>query len=276
LHPCLSCVIETAVKLARITPPVGTARAVTASAALVENFRRRAVIVLSPHFDDACFSLGGFLSARGGQGLLVNIFTKGTYLVRPDLVEASPPGDEVHFIRDGEDREFAWRCGLQRHDLECEEPSLRGRRPSQMGGLGDDIAQAEEKLLTFVMALAAGRQAAPALFVPLGIGRHVNHRATAEIVMRNLRRVRAAFDVHFYEELPYASHPFHRLAALKRLRLRAGPAQRQVFAAPWREKRELIGIYQSQLRAPPSALSFRPAALPLAAHEAFWSLTKDS
>jgi len=271
--PAESCVIETAVEFACLIEPGVSARTGAASAALTGQFRDRSLIVLSPHFDDACFSLGGFLKARGAPGVLINLFTWGSYVVRPDLARAGLPRDGVRCIRDSEDREFARACGLTRHDLECEEPVLRGRRPSDMTGLADDVGQIEQRLLARLSALADGEGTRPALFAPLGIGRHVNHRAAAEIVLSNLARLIPFFEIHFYEELPYAASPFHRLAALKRLQRRAGPLRRQVLPVNWHEKRELIGIYQSQLRAPPSLLRFRPAALPLAAHEAFWSLT---
>ena len=59
------------------------------------------------------------------------------------------------------------------------------------------------------------------------------------------------------------------MAALERLRHRAGEIRRHVFTLCWRQKRELIGIYQSQFRASPSALHFRPAAFPLVVRSSF-------
>ena len=272
--PIESCVIETVVHFARMVESVSEPARSAANALLVEKFCYRPVVILSPHFDDACFSLGGFIKALG-HGILINIFTRGGYVAQPDLAKAGIPVDGVYFIRNSEDREFARTCGLHRYDLECEEPHLRGRRPSEIAaGLSDDIAQAEEKLLPLLLALAAEESAKPALFAPLGIGRHVNHRAVAALVMKNLPRLRDAFDLHFYEDLPYASNPFHRISALNRLRGQAGPVRRDVFETAWREKCELVGIYQSQHRHAPSFTQFRPAAFPLAAHEAFWSLTQ--
>jgi LmbE family N-acetylglucosaminyl deacetylase len=251
--------------------PVGAAA--PRRAALIESFRPRPLIVLSPHFDDACFSLGGFLKALG-HGILINLFTHGRYVVQPRLARADLTQDAVRYVRDKEDRAFAAACGLVRHDLECEEPSLRRRRPGEMAGLPDDVAQIEDRLLALLFALAAESGTPSALFVPLGIGRHVNHRATTEAILRNLARLQPFFEFYFYEELPYASNIFYRMAALERLGHRAGPVRRHVFAAPWREKRALIGLYQSQLRRAPSFFRFHPAAFPLAAHEAFWSLTQ--
>jgi LmbE family N-acetylglucosaminyl deacetylase len=269
LHPIESCVIETAFTFARMIEPADANT--PGNAALVECFRHRPVIVLSPHFDDACFSLGGFLKALG-HGILINIFTHGRYVVQPRLARADLTQDAVRYVRDKEDRAFAAACGLVRHDLECEEPALRRRRPGEMAGLADDVAQIEDKLLALLFALAAESGTPAALFVPLGIGRHVNHRAAIEVILRNLARLQPFFECYFYEELPYASNLFHRMAARERLNHRAGPVRRHAFAAPWREKRALIGLYQSQLRGAPSFFRFRPAAFPLAAHEAFWSL----
>jgi LmbE family N-acetylglucosaminyl deacetylase len=251
--------------------PIGAAA--PDNAALLECFRHRPVIVLSPHFDDACFSLGGFLKALG-HGILINLFTHGRYVVQPHLARSDLTQDAVRYVRDKEDRAFATACGLVRYDLECEEPVLRRRRPSEMAGVADDVGQIEDRLLALLFALAAESGTPSALLVPLGIGRHVNHRAATEAILRNLARLQPFFELYFYEELPYASNIFHRLAALDRLRHRAGPVRRHVFAAPWREKRALIGLYPSQLRRLPSFFRFRPAAFPLTAHEAFWSLTQ--
>lgn len=274
--PSESGVIETAVKFARMGEAAGRPASDAAGIFLAERYRHRPVIILSPHFDDACFSLGGFLKAVG-QGILINIFTRGTHLARRDLARVGLPPDGVHFIRDSEDREFARVCGLRRYDLECEEPHLRGRRPSEVeAGLPDDIRQLEEKLLPLLLAPGEETRARPALFAPLGIGAHVNHRAIAEIVMRHRAQLGAIFDLHFYEDLPYASNPFHRLAAIARLRRRVGPVRRQSFETQWGEKRELIGIYHSQHWQTPSFARFRPAAFPLAAHEAFWAPQKNN
>jgi hypothetical protein len=269
--PIESCVIESAVAFARMAEPEGALA--PASTALVESFRHRPVIVLSPHFDDACFSLGGFLKALG-HGILINLFTHGRYVAETRLARAALTQDAVRYVRDKEDRAFAAMCGLLRHDLECEEPTLRGRRPSEIMGLADDVAQSEDRLLALLFALAAESGTRSALFVPLGIGHHVNHRAAAEVILRNLAGLQPFFDLHFYEELPYASNIFDRMAALERLGQRAGQVRRHVFTTPWREKRALIGLYQSQLRRDPSFFRFHPAAFPLAAHEAFWALTQ--
>ncbi len=247
-----------------------------AGSELVQHFRRRGVIVLSPHFDDACFSLGAFLQAVG-HGDLVNLFTFGRYLVAPDLAREWFSEAAIHRIRNEEDDAFARRARLLRHDLECEEPVLRGRRPNQLQGVADDVGQLEQRLLALLDRLARDCGGRPALFAPLGAGGHVNHRAAAEVVYRNLARLKEMFDLYFYEELPYAANLIHRRLALAALRRRAGAVRRRVFPTDWAAKKSLIELYPSQLKKTPRRRRYRPAALlPLAMHEAFWSLADNN
>ena len=237
---------------------------------LIAWLKTQPVVVLSPHFDDACLSLGAILHALG-SATLVNIFTRSVWLKKSAV--ANPTEDYVRSIRDAEDRAFAEYCGLIRHDLHCHEPALAGRKPLDPSHVEDDIAQAVAPILEKLDTLAprAGRAF---LMVPLGVGLHVNHRATVEIILRNIDRIESRYDILFYEDQPYAAQFFQRRAALRRMkkRLNGIALKRQVFIPPWPEKKALIAFYPSQFPAPYARRRFRPAALwPLAPHEAVWS-----
>jgi LmbE family N-acetylglucosaminyl deacetylase len=234
----------------------------------LEALRARPLLVLSPHFDDACFSLGGFLlSVRSGE--LVNVFTQGDHLARR---WSARDQQEVYAIRDAEDAAFAKACCLSRSDLGCEEPSLRGRRPGGLDGLADDIDQIRAAVLAHLDKRARGF--APGekgvLLAPLGAGRHVNHRAVAEVVAAAMPRLVQAWQVYFYEDLPYASSWFGRRAALSRMRRRVLLKRRFALLPGWKIKKRLLALYPSQLEGEPRQFRFRPWARPLAAHEAFW------
>jgi LmbE family N-acetylglucosaminyl deacetylase len=238
--------------------------------AVLHNFRGRKTVILSPHFDDACFSLGNFL-LRLGQGDLVNIFTQGTCLAR--WREPEPPEPtQVHAIRDAEDTAFAACCGLRRHDLNCEEPSLRRRRPSQQAYLEDDIYQIAQPVLVILEKIArhipSGSRGV--LFAPLGIGRHVNHRATAALVMRLQHIIEPHYDIYLYEDLPYARNTLHRLAALARARATIGAGRRFMLQVDWKIKQKLIEFYPSQLKATVRGGKFRPGTFGM--QESFWSV----
>jgi LmbE family N-acetylglucosaminyl deacetylase len=242
----------------------------------IARFRGRTLVVLSPHFDDACFSLGCFLAAMG-RGMLINIFTHGLYLPRREDGDTAPIDQRLVFdIRDGEDQAFGERCGLTRDDLGCEEPVLRGRRPNDLSRVEDDIGQIEKPILAKLEKIAArfadGERGV--LFAPMGVGRHANHRATAETVLRHLEKIGVRYDVFFYEDQPYAGHLIDRIRALLRINSRSRKLSvRYVLTPDWAEKSALLALYPTQLRNRPQRWRFWPmAAWPLAPHEAFWSL----
>jgi len=237
-------------------------------------FHERPVVVLSPHFDDGCYSLGTFLAAVG-RGTLINIFTQGRHLRRRWVREQLSQADIVA-IRNFEDQIFARRCGLERLDLGCEEPALRGRQVRDLTKVEDDVEQITSPLLHCLAGVAAGftgRQRG-FLFAPLGVGFHCNHRAVTEVVLRHLGAISPRFDVMLYEDQPYSSSLWNRVKAIARIgrRLNTGFAARYMLARPWPEKRALISLYSSQLRNMPSRLRFWPRAVGSSGpHEAFWT-----
>lgn len=231
--------------------------------------------MLAPHFDDACFALGGVLtrlSAVGEEAVLVNIFTEGDHVARKNKRVPRPPREVARRIRQAEDTAFAQICGLRREDLHCEEPSLRGRLIRQMAFIDDDVRQIEAPLTALLEQLAPPvGDPRKLLFVPLGLGWHINHRAVARYVASHQSALQQHFDICFYEDMPYASHPRARLCGLWRQRRVLDGLQRCYLPLGWSEKQSLVKYYPSQFRKAPRALRFRPAALwPLSVHEAFW------
>jgi LmbE family N-acetylglucosaminyl deacetylase len=242
--------------------------------ALVRRLKTQPVVVLSPHFDDACLSLGGLLNAVGG-GTLINVFTRSLWLVQSE--HEKPTEQQVRIIRDAEDAAFARHCGLARHDLGGSEPATLGRRPLDLSHLEEDVADRAPSLLGKLDELA--RPERSFLLCPMGIGRHVNHRATFEILLRNFARIGKSYTLFFYEDLPYAANFYRRLGGIRRMRqrLRGGPLRRHVFVPDWAAKEALIGFYPSQFPPPLRRQRFRPAAVwPFVPHEAFWSVDRDS
>jgi LmbE family N-acetylglucosaminyl deacetylase len=243
---------------------------------LIARFRARPLVVLSPHFDDACFSLGCFLE-QVRCGTLVNIFTKGTYAPahKASAAEKRDP-TYVFRVRDAEDRAFADRCGLQRMDLGIAEPVLHDRTVRSFSAIDDDIEAIEAPLARALGDIAASwpEGTRGTLFAPMGIGHHVNHRAVAEVVCENREALGNRFELFFYEDIPYAYNPLKRQAGLARAgRALGATLERYVLPVEWEAKKALIGLYRSQFRFAPAWVKFRPAALtPRGLHEAFWSV----
>ncbi len=229
-------------------------------------------IYLSPHFDDAAFSLGAWIAAHPG-GTIVDVFTRSGFVM--GVTPGVPPRDEVERIsalRQAEDRAFTDRYGLEVVELGHEEPSLRGRRPRDLGGLADDIAQVREQLTEVLDRLGQGAT----IYCPAAIGAHVNHLAVRAVAIEwAMARGREA-DLRFYEDLPYAVRLQRRVRGMRDLRLALGG--RPIRRTAWRagaEKLAAVNLYPSQHKAPVRSLwRFSPwAPWPIGAHEAVWSIT---
>lgn len=234
---------------------------------------RMGVVVVSPHFDDACFSVGGLLHAVG-SGELINVFNRSTYLARPPAQMAGPLTEgAVAELRNAEDQAFADRCGLRRTALNGAEPGFSGRRPNAIEFVTQDIEGMQTPLLDALRAHAPKSGQRAYLLAPMAVGRHVNHHAVHAIVARHQQELQQHFHLCFYEDLPYANDPLQRTP-----RVRAFAAEgawrgwrRGVYSPNWTLKQALVALYATQLKREPARWKFRPASLwPWHVHEALW------
>lgn len=231
---------------------------------------RAGVVVLSPHFDDACFSLGGLLQALG-SGELLNVFNRSTYLARVPTSLSVPSEAQVQALREAEDQAFAARCGLQRSALGGAEPGFYGRRPGALDAVEEDIAAMQDAVIAAVLARAPQSGVRSYLLVPMAVGRHVNHHAVYAIVARQRAVLAQHFHLCFYEDLPYANDPLQRSARVRTFRAAWPGWRRKIYEPGWRLKRELIALYPTQLKREPARWKFRPASgWPWSVHEAVW------
>lgn len=231
---------------------------------------RAGVVVLSPHFDDACFSVGGLLQAVG-RGELVNVFNRSTYLARPPAGLSAPSEAQVQALREAEDQAFATRCGLQRSALGGAEPGFHGRRPGALDAVEQDIAAMQDAVMDALLARAPQSGSRAYLLAPMAVGRHVNHHAVHAIVARQREALAQHFHLCFYEDLPYANDPLQRSARVRAFAAAWPLWQRKFYRPGWPLKRELIALYPTQLKREPARWKFRPTSFwPWAVHEAVW------
>jgi len=233
-------------------------------------------VYLSPHLDDAAFSLGSLIASEPG-GTLVNVFTRSAHVAGRDLTRPAEVAetDRVSALRLEEDRAFSERLGLARTDLGQEEPMLRGRHAFGKDNNSDSVALITPALfaaLDAAVATGAGR-----IFCPAGIGRHRDHLAVRTVVLDWCRRREPLIEIWFYEDLPYASKVRARWRGLLDLRHAVGP--HRLRRRPWlagADKLDSINAYPSQHDTPVTGLRrFSPAALwPIGPHEAAWQMMK--
>ena len=207
----------------------------------------RPAIVFSPHPDDAALSPGGLLCSGGfGPMRIVTFFSRSVHsLLEPGEAAATR-------VREMEERCYAGALGADVTLLDLPEALLRGKRTAFDLIFWDD-GEAEEQMRSEIVAgidqLGLDLET-PDLFIPLGVGNHIDHVLVRDAVLRLLPARRKRLEgVWFYEELPYAAVFPDRsrvLGALAVLGANFTPRLVDVTRSIG-EKLELLRIYQSQL-----------------------------
>ncbi len=173
------------------------------------------VVVVSPHRDDAAFSLGlaidQWLSA-GHKVTVLNCFTQSDYAPFSDVssLHANDKTSFVTAVRRREDVAWTKRAGtaLQLNDLDLLDAPLR------LACAVDDVLTLEIRpgdraVARIAGALAKMARGVPAghcaFAVPLAAGGHIDHRVARQAALDALTD--PAVPLAFYEDLPYAARP---------------------------------------------------------------------
>jgi LmbE family N-acetylglucosaminyl deacetylase len=164
------------------------------------------VTIVSPHPDDAAFSLGGTIPQLRAPKRLVTVFGRSSYTIDGAVDDGET---EVTRRRRSEDCDFAERSGLAWTYLDLPSASLRQRlsgAPIFIAGGEPAVTDVEraswtEEIFGAVFAEMPG-DATTLLLLPAGLGGHRDHVFLSECLRGHAesRAIRTAF----YEDLPYA------------------------------------------------------------------------
>ena len=236
-------------------------------------------VFISPHSDDVCFSLACFAHLRQ-TGRLLNVFTISPYTTD----RRHQHSDNLRVVtrqRCSEDALFAKACGLTLESLEFKDAMARSEHPFDASHSGDISRLIEEKVLASLVGPMLGMTTSrkPWLFVPMGIGGHVDHVAVLMVILRHRRLLAKNYQIAFYEDLYYASNPASRQKAISSLKASLEAPQLirlHLSLVPKMQtlKLELVQLYASQLTENLKTIkAFTPAyneqSIP---HEAMWVL----
>lgn len=173
------------------------------------------IALLSPHLDDAVFSVGGLMAALADEGHelhLVTCFTRSVpnptgFALACQLDKGLSAEIDYMQIRREEDARACELLRAQPHWLDLPEAPHRGYHSA--AALFGDLVAADTVLLELQKQLGdAVAQLKPDLILsPEGIGNHVDHRQVRQAVAQLQERFPATLFLRWYDE-PYLSrHP---------------------------------------------------------------------
>jgi LmbE family N-acetylglucosaminyl deacetylase len=181
------------------------------------------ILVISPHFDDACYSIGGFLSQNTSKKLiLLTVFSKSmvaptTHFLKP-VLKFSDLGlfrnVQTRYVssqRKKEDLHYCKSLNAKHVILPFQDYSLRRYKADpKLGSNSPSVAKSFETEPIFESVLKAIqpvlKSSYDSIFCPLAIGGHVDHLIVYTAAKKLLKSgLSATTNIYFYEDLPYAS-----------------------------------------------------------------------
>jgi LmbE family N-acetylglucosaminyl deacetylase len=207
------------------------------------------ISVLSPHRDDAVFSLGLCLSIWSRPEVrlqVINFFTVSAY--GPHAARVDPAG--VSAERRKEDRAAlaVISAGIKVEDCGLLDAPIRlGIAASTVCNPEMRVRLTDDQLCPIVKEIR-GLPKESLLMAPLGLGNHVDHLAVRKATLFSA----AAQRICFYEDLPYATWTARsdfeaRIAETEcELKCRLKPVVVRVCHAVWRKRRNVCR-YRSQI-----------------------------
>jgi len=217
-------------------------------------------VIISPHFDDGVFSCGGTASQLRAAGHSVLVITMMGGLFQGELPN-TPILADLH---------RRWRAGhdpLRQRQIEDERASEALRvdfmhvpLPDCVYRLAGDMAlyPSEESLFgdvhqaDYAPRLLKGIQipeleTAARVYLPLGVGHHVDHQIVRDWGMTQMRDVPDKSVLRFYVEFPYSKTDRSTEMALGAIDLPLEPADVVLSDAEMRAKIRAIACYDSQI-----------------------------
>jgi len=174
------------------------------------------IVVVSPHLEDAAFSLSLGIEQWLGRGWtveVINCFTRSEDAPFSDIasVHENDRRTYVSGLRAKEDESWRKRLGAGRGkdlrvvNLNLKDAPMRLRCSAEeavtVAPNAESDAKSWAKIVRAVEEACAGAETA--LVLPLGLGGHVDHRTVVEAVLPWVK-ANAGRAVGFYEDLPYA------------------------------------------------------------------------
>ena len=228
----------------------------------------RHIVVVEPHMDDAILSAGGRLLARRGQSriTILSVVKWSNFTSYLLLKRNFCDVQRITALRQEESELAARVLGAEFRCLEWSDAPIRFwpverwnpgilerfvSRPQVFVKLlpsPSDISLLAEELAQVLIDLTPNE-----LWVPMGLGDHIDHRMTRSACLRMLADNRKQFRhlrVSMYEDLPYAANKGHAAQIRSAIVNCGGNLTRATedITEGWQDKLRLVSIYASQFK----------------------------
>lgn len=205
------------------------------------------VLYISPHPDDVAFSCFGAVRAvrAAPEGaVLVTVFSESDWTAQTGF--APQLRDSIAAVRRQEDAAFATWLRLRQIDFRLPDSGVRGYTEHERYSGKTDLDPIGKTLAQRLKDLAGEVGELDRVFLPLGLGNHVDHVLVRDLGKLEFLNVRSLF---FYEDLPYASQiEMEQISAVaESLGIHLAPTIEGLAEPLWAEKAEAIRLYHSQL-----------------------------
>ena len=173
------------------------------------------ILVLSPHLDDAAFSVGPLLAELSDriEVFVATAFTKSEsklseFALACQLDKGLTADADYMAIRRREDLEWSRRVGAQAvHGALAEAPHRGYQSARELFGAVLATDKLEDALKAWFEVLISTFKPT-VILCPIGVGNHVDHVWVRKVAIATLSH---RFPLLFFKDLPYASklNPFH-------------------------------------------------------------------
>lgn len=156
--------------------------------------KKKKIVIVAAHSDDAALCLGGYLSESDGDKKIINVFSACACSV---IKELKTP-EEITCVNNREEEQFAKKVGAKLKFLNENEVLLRG----YLYWRGEVIENIDKELIMRVgKKIESEISEADEAYFPISIGDHVDHKILFSIGQTLAKK---GYPILFYEDLPYA------------------------------------------------------------------------
>lgn len=202
------------------------------------------ILIVSPHPDDAVFSLGGFMLKEIKKNIVVwDIFSEQEYSICP----GKDSNREEILVEEHQVMDL-----LKRKVIMAGLPEAGVRGSSRLSDILNQSLSDKEKPMTVLVKqkfTEIMKMLQPeTIYLPLGCGKHIDHVIVREAVIECLRYYTKDINVFMYEEFPYALNRQWVEDALKDCELYKLEYCGIDVTGMENKKAEIMQIYKSQIR----------------------------